>query len=398
MKKERIVSIAIVMLILLLFLTYSPPSTSSQIGFAFFALSLGALIVELWILAPSMATIEKRVPLFRKPFFRFFSRKLAFLFVAIFFSFTLLFILPYLMPTNPVDMMIARVSAGQQDVSRLLAMRNEYIVLFGLDKPLIEQYGLFWKRVLTLDFGPSIAYNRSVGSLVGQALVWTLALIIPVLILEFTVGTSLGARVAFSKNRFLRAIYTFSVYLSSAPYYWFGLILAYIFAVNLRWFPIYGGYSLFVKPSFSLSFFLDVAYHWVLPFLSLFIAGLGGWCSGMRAMTIYERQSDYIYYSQQMGFTRNKLRKYAQRNAILPMITGVPAMFGSLIGQTMLVEYVFGWPGLGTLLFGSVQAIDYPLMQGIFVFTVLVVLVGNFLIDILYGFIDPRIRTGYVGG
>jgi peptide/nickel transport system permease protein len=118
----------------------------------------------------------------------------------------------------------------------------------------------------------------------------------------------------------------------------------------------------------------------------------------MRAMTIYERQSDYIYYSQQMGFTRNKLRKYAQRNAILPMITGVPAMFGSLIGQTMLVEYVFGWPGLGTLLFSSVQAVDYPLMQGIFVFAVLVVLIGNFLIDILYGFIDPRIRTGYVGG
>lgn len=333
----------------------------------------------------------------KRPFARFLIKKLIFLLVTIFLSFTLLFILPYFMPSNPVDMMIARVAASQQDISRLTAMRDEYIALFGINKPLTEQYVLFWQRVLTMNFGTTITTNDRVEVLVGQALVWTLVLIIPVLILEFIVGTSLGARIAFSKNRFLRAIYTILVYLTSAPFYWFGLILAYVFAVNLRWFPAYRGYSPYLKPSFSLSFFLDVAYHWVLPFLSLFIAGLGGWCSGMRAMTIYERQSDYIYYSQQMGFRGNKLRKYAQRNAILPLITGVPAMFGSLIGQTMLVEYVFGWPGLGTLLYDAVQKIDYPLMQGIFVFTVLVVLLGNFLVDILYGFMDPRIRTGYVG-
>ena len=341
------------------------------------------------------APIERSLA--KRPFAWFLIKKLTFLLVAVFLSFSLLFILPYLMPSNPVDRMIDRVWAGQRDITRLLAMRDEYIALFGLDKPLIEQYFLFWNRVLTMNFGPSIAYMRNVGVLVRYALVWTLALITPVLILGFIVGNSLGAKVAFSKSKFLRAIYTISVYLTSAPYYWFGLIVAYVFAVNLRLFPVYGGYSMFLKPSFSLSFFLDVAYHWVLPFLSLFIAALGGWCSGMRAMTIYERQSDYIYYSEQMGFTGGKLRKYAQRNAILPLITGVPAMFSSLIGQTMLVEYIFGWPGLGTLLYDAVQAIDYPLMQGILVFTVVVVLVGNFLLDILYGFIDPRIRTGYVG-
>ncbi|MBA7502528.1 Dipeptide transport system permease protein DppB [subsurface metagenome] len=342
-----------------------------------------------------LAPIEK--PFAKRPFARFLTKKLIFLLVAIFLSFTLLFILPYFMASNPVDLMITRLSQTH-DVTRLAALREQYIALFGLDKPLIDQYGLFWNRVLTMNFGPSIAYNmRSVGSLVGRALVWTLSLIIPVLILTVIVGNSLGARIAFSKSRFLHAFYTFAVYLNSSPYYWFGLLLVFAFAVNLKLFPIYGGYSPYVIPSFSLSFFLDVAYHWVLPFLSLFIAGIGGWAMGMRAMTIYERGSDYVYYSEQMGFTKSKLRKYAQRNAILPLITGVPAYFGALVGQSLLVEYVFGWPGLGTLMFNSVHAIDYPLMQGIFVFTVLVVLIGNFLIDILYGFIDPRIRTGYVG-
>jgi peptide/nickel transport system permease protein len=118
----------------------------------------------------------------------------------------------------------------------------------------------------------------------------------------------------------------------------------------------------------------------------------------MRAMTIYERQSDYIFYSKQLGFTESKVRNYAQSNAILPQVTGLPIILSSLIGQTLLVEYIFGWPGLGTLAYQAVTAIDYPMIQAIFLITVGLVLIGNFLIDIIYGFIDPRIRTGYVGG
>jgi peptide/nickel transport system permease protein len=284
--------------------------------------------------------------------------------------------------------------------TRLADMRERYTKLFGLDKPLIDQYGLFWKRVLTLDFGTSIAYNqKSIGSLIGYALVWTLILIIPAWILSFIVGNNyLGAKAAFSKNKFVHAFYTIAVYLNSAPYYWFGLILVYALAVNLRLFPSSGTSTPFLEKTLSPRFLLDVGYHYVLPFLSLFITGIGNWCTGMRAMTIYERQSDYIYYSKQMGFRDGKLRKYAQKNALLPQITGLPIILSGLIGQTMIVEYVFGWDGLGTVMYQAVTAIDYPLMQAVFVFTVLLVLIGNFLMDIIYGFIDPRIRTGYVGG
>jgi len=339
--------------------------------------------------------------LFKKPFARFLGKKLVFLFVTIFLSFTLLFILPYFMPSNPVDMMIARVAANPGTTAvKLAEIRERYIRLFGLDKPLIEQYGLFWKRVLTLDFGTSIAYNRDIESLIGEALVWTLILIIPAWILSFIVGNNyLGAKAAFSKNKFIHAFYTIAVYLNSAPYYWFGLILVYALAVNLRLFPSSGAYSPFWRePSLNPRFLLDVGYHYVLPFLSLFITGIGNWCTGMRAMTIYERQSDYIYYSKQLGFREGKLRKYAQKNAILPQVTGLPIILSSLIGQTLIVEYVFGWPGLGTVMYQALTAIDYPLMQAGFVFSVLLVLIGNFVMDIIYGFIDPRIRTGYVGG
>jgi len=347
------------------------------------------------------ALFKKLFALFKKPFAKFLIKKLVFLLVAIFLSFTLLFILPYFMPSNPVDMMLARIAARPGTTpERLKEMSERYTRLFGLDKPLIDQYGLFWNRVLTMDYGISIAYYpNSIGPLIGEALIWTLILIIPAWILSFIVGNNyLGAKVAFSKNKFVHAFYTIAVYLNSAPYYWFGLILVYALAVNLRLFPSSRAFSPLLIPSLSPRFLLDVAYHYVLPFLSLFITGIGNWCTGMRAMTIYEKQSDYIYYSKQLGFRENKLRKYAQKNAILPQVTGLPIILSSLIGQTMIVEYVFGWPGLGTVMYQAVTAIDYPLMQAGFVFSVLLVLIGNFVMDIIYGFIDPRIRTGYVGG
>jgi peptide/nickel transport system permease protein len=342
--------------------------------------------------------MKRSLALLKKPFARFLLKKLVFLFIAIFFSFTLLFILPFFMPSNPVDIMISRMREHHSNID-VDALRKSYTELFGLDKPLIDQYALFWKRVLTLNFGTSIAFNQDIGSLIGYALFWTLILIIPAWILSFIVGNNyLGAKAAFSNNKFVHALYTIAVFLNSAPYYWFGLILVYAFAVNLRLFPSSGAYSPLLVPSMSPTFLLDVAYHYVLPFLSLFITGIGNWCTGMRAMTIYEKQSDYIYYSKQMGFRESKLRKYAQKNAILPQVTGLPIILAGLIGQTMIVEYVFGWPGLGTIMYKAVTTIDYPLMQADFVFIVLLVLIGNFLMDIIYGFIDPRIRTGYVGG
>jgi peptide/nickel transport system permease protein len=336
----------------------------------------------------------------KKPFARFITRKVSFLLLALFLSLTLVFIIPYFMPINPLDIILSRLAARPGATPlQIENMYQRYNLLFGLDKSIIVQYGLFWKRVFTLNFGVSISfYPNTVMSLVLYALPWTLSLVIPIWIFTFIVGNRLGGWAAFSKNKFIHTLYTTAVCLNASPYYWFGLILVYIFAVKLRWFPSGGAYDPFLIVSLKPRFLLSVLYHYILPFLSLFITSVGNWCTGMRAMTIYERQSDYIFYSKQLGFTENKVRNYAQSNAILPQVTGLPIILSSLIGQTLLVEYIFGWPGLGTLAYQAVTAIDYPMIQAIFLITVGLVLIGNFLIDIIYGFIDPRIRTGYVGG
>jgi peptide/nickel transport system permease protein len=405
MRKKRISGI-VAAIFVLFFLLVSFTTTSSQIGFTPLVLAFGAMILGLWIGASTIArTIRKILALFEKPFAkrpfaRFLIKKVLFLLVTIFFVYTLLFIIVQLAPTNPVDVLIAKMARNpNMNPIQLATSREKYYALFGLDKSPIEQYALSWKRILTMDYGPSYCYfPRTVGSLIWSSLGWTLVLIIPAWITSFIVGNYLGARAAFSKNKLLHAWYIFSVYLNSAPYYWFALILVYGFAVSLGLFPTARAYTPGLEPSLNLKFISDTAHHYALPFLSIFIAGIGNWCTGMRAMTIYERQSDYTYYSQQMGFSERRVRQYAQRNAILPQVTGLPIILSSLIGQTMLVEIVFNWPGLGLLFYSGARSIDYPLLEGALTMAVVIVLIGNLLMDIIYGFIDPRIRTGYVGG
>ena len=135
-------------------------------------------------------------------------------------------------------------------------------------------------------------------------------------------------------------------------------------------------------------------YHYALPFLTLFIIYVGGWATGMRSMVIHEMDSGYVRYGEQLGFRKSKLMSYAERNAILPQFTGLNLLFNALIGETAILEVIFGWPGVGRMMFDAVLSNDYPLIFGGFLVVMVVVILGNFLIDILYGFIDPRIRVG----
>jgi len=350
----------------------------------------------------------------RSPFAVFVYKKLLFLFVAIFISMTFTFIFPRLMPSSPVDIMIGRIAGGEAtaagtttrqtqtgiQASRLEVLREIYMKKFGINEPLIVQYAVFWTRFFTMDFGVSYwRYPTSISQLIMEALPWTLALVIPVLPVGFLVGNWIGSRAAYHRGKVDKALYYVLMYLSQAPYYWFALIFMLIFGVKLRWFPLFGAYDpKWLYPVFTLEWFLDAAWHYCLPFLSLVGLGIGGTGVGMRAMTLYEMESDYIQYSKQLGFRKSKLRKYAVRNAILPNFTWLPMTLSSLVGQTLLVELIFGYPGLGNLAYNAVFNMDYPLIEATFIFTVGIVLVGNFLCDILYGILDPRIGSSYVGG
>lgn len=352
----------------------------------------------------------------KHPFLRFLLKKVLVFLGIFFFSACLIFALPRLMPSNPVEIMVARILSGEFATgiggatggSSAVATREEivevlrqvYLEKFGLDKPIQIQFLLFWKRIFTFDFGVSYSYYPStVSDIIMSSLPWTLVLIAPVPLIGFFVGNRIGSYSVVKSNKLTNLIFYITLYLNRMPYYWFGLVLVYIFAVTLKWFPMSGAYSeKWLRPVWNLDFFLDAAHHYILPFLSLVWQGIGGWAVGMRAAMFSQIKSTYVEYTKQLGFSFSKIRKYMERNAILPNFTWLPMAFSGLISQTLLVEVVFGYPGVGSLMYSAAYSLDYPLLEASFLIIMLIVLVGNLICDIVYGLLDPRIGSGYISG
>jgi len=170
-----------------------------------------------------------------------------------------------------------------------------------------------------------------------------------------------------------------------------------LFAVVIPIFPAGGGYSFGVTPSLSLHFIGDALTHYTLPFLSLILIAIGGQAVGMRSMAIYELGSDYVNYSTGLGVREERILAFVFRNAMLPQVSGLALSLGTLVGGALITEIVFSYPGIGTLLFNAITANDYPLIQGVTLLIIVGVLLANFLVDIAYGYIDPRIRTARMG-
>jgi peptide/nickel transport system permease protein len=273
---------------------------------------------------------------------------------------------------------------------------------FGINKTLLEQYADFWKNLFQGNLGYAVMsdYNfQPVAAVVLRKLPYTLALVLPVLFIGFFVGNWIGAKAAQVKGGMGKVVYFTSVLFSQMPFYWFAIILLFLFAVNFKIFPTRGTFSMPLRyiPGLNLESFLDLLSHYWLPFLTLLIVTTGGWATGMRSMTLYELDSGYILYAKQLGYRDKKLISYARRNAILPQFTGLNVNLNNLIGMTMIIEVVFAWDGIGFLAYSAVLARDYFMMLGTFLITMVVVILGNFLVDISYAFLDPRIRTGREG-
>jgi peptide/nickel transport system permease protein len=332
---------------------------------------------------------------FTHPYFSFVCKKVVFYMIVAFVAISFVFLIPRLMPGNPVEVMIKPHRSGTGP--NMTAVTSALMKYFGLDKPLYQQYINFWVQLANGNLGVSFSLSpgQPVEKIVLYYLPFTLVLVVPVLVISFFLGNWIGAKAAFVGGKWSDFAYFFSVFANTLPSYWFGMVLLFLLAAKVQLFPTYGYCSLGVIPSVSIGFFLDLSYHYFLPFFALLFVYIGGWATGMRAMTIYEMDSGYVRYSEQLGFRKKKLMSYAQRNAILPQFTGLNLYLNALIGETMIIEIIFGWPGIGLLTFNAVEGLDYPLIFGCFLVTMVVVILGNFLIDILYGFIDPRIRTGY---
>ncbi|GAB2494115.1 ABC transporter permease [Nocardiopsis aegyptia] len=327
---------------------------------------------------------------------RYIGRKLAVYLLTFVVAVTINWMIPRFMPGDPVRSMLSRASIS--DPEALERMNSYYNELFGLDTPLWQQYLSFWAGLFRGDLGISIMlYPEPVIDIILRAVPYTLAVLLPAILLSWIVGNRFGAYAARSKildNTILPVGYV----LTATPYMWLALLLAWAFAVVLGWFPVANGYSFSLIPAFTWEFIWDLVMHWFLPFLSMFVVALGGWAIGMRNMIIYELEADYSNYLQALGAPRKLIRRYAFRNAMLPQITGLAVQLGTIIAGALLTEIVFNYPGLGSLILDSLTNRDFFLLQGIFLFVVVGVLIANFIIDIVYVLVDPRTRVQMTGG
>lgn len=333
-------------------------------------------------------------------FQKYLLRKLFWFIGAFLVALALNFFLPRLIPGNPVDSIIAQMSqTGQADSASMQKIYETYMEEFGLNKSPTEQFVGYLGSVSRGDLGTSFArYPASVNTIIGDALPWTIALQLPAIIVGWTIGNVFGAIAAYKGGWFDRGGFVASLVASSIPYYCFAILLVYGVAVELGWLPARGAYSFGMYPNWSWAFARDALEHYWLPFLSLVIVFIGGQAIGMRSMAIYELGSDYVDYSHGLGVPDTRITRYIFRNAMLPQVTGLALSIGQLVGGALITEAVFAYPGIGSLLFTAIRQNDYPVIQGITLLIMVAVLAANFIVDVLYGVIDPRIRASQSGG
>lgn len=324
----------------------------------------------------------------------FILRRTGFLLLAVWAALSLDFIIPRLMPGNPADAILAHFQAAGTPLgpNALRALDLQ----FGLSHaPILTQYVGYLGNLLHGQLGVSTTYYpMTVAQVIGQSLPWTLGLAGTATIISVVIGTSLGIYAAWHRGTPADAILTsITMFTSAVPYFWVALLLVFFLGSGLHWFPQAHAYSLLPSNAGWWRFMWDVVYHAVLPGGTIVISAMGGWLITMRNNMIQTLGEDYVTFARARGiFNRRLMVAYAARNAILPSLTGFAMAIGFVVGGALLTEVVFSYPGIGMQLFTAVQNEDYALMQGIFVIIALTVLLANYIVDLTYGLLDPRVR------
>jgi peptide/nickel transport system permease protein len=322
---------------------------------------------------------------------KFIAKKLAlYLFIA-WAAITLNFLIPRLMPGDPITMILNKIDGATTDPASLEALK----LAFGIsDAPLIIQYFEYLGSLLSGNLGISISnYPVPVTEIIASTLPWTVGLIGVTTIVSFVLGTSIGIVLAWRRGSWSDGLLPALTFFNALPYFWMALILVLVFAVTLHWFPLSGGYDNTLEPGWTWEFAGSVIQHALLPAITIVLASFAGWVMGMRNMMITVLGEDYVSLAQAKGLRkRTVMFRYAARNAILPSITSFAIAIGAVVSGSMLTEVIFNYPGIGYALFQGVQNQDYPLMQGMFLVISLTVILANLIADILYVFLDPRTR------
>ena len=329
-----------------------------------------------------------------KGYRKYLGSKLVWFFITFVCAFILNFILPRLMPGDPVAAIVARLAQGMTNSTGVQAIYQQYADLFGTNRPMFEQFFIYVRNVLRGDFGFSFSqYPRTVADVIKSSIWWTICLQFPAIVIGWLVGNILGALAAYLKGGFDKVLMPVSIFVSNLPAFGMAVILLVIFGVGLKWFPTSGGYGFDLIPNLSWKFVWSVIIHYQLPFWSIVLITIGGQAIGMRSMSIYELNADYVKYSRFMGIKDRKIVGYVFRNAMLPQITGLALSIGTMVGGALVAEIIFSYPGLGSTILTAVLGQDYPLISATTLLITLMLLSATFLIEIVYGVLDPRIKA-----
>jgi len=326
---------------------------------------------------------------------RFILRRLGVFVLVVWLASTVNFIMPRLAPVNPIrQRLLQAVSQGGAAKSDMEAVVAYYEAKFGLDQPLWKQYLNYMWDMARLDFGVSIAnFPARASDIILSGLPWTLVFLTVAVLISFAVGTVLGAMMAWPQApRFLQYFVAPLLALSAIPYYLLGLVLVFLFAFTWRIFPLGGGYDLSQLPGLNLSFIGSAVWHSILPALSIILSSIGFWALGMRGMMVTTLGEDYIALAEAKGLQGGEVFfRYALRNALLPQTTSLALSMGTVAAGSIIVEVVFGYPGVGTVLYQAIQTFDYFVIYGVVMMIILSIGAVTFLIDVLYPLLDPRI-------
>lgn len=323
-------------------------------------------------------------------------QRLAQLLLIVFIAVTINFILPRLIPGDPIEAALATKIAVSGNVSvDVQKVAEAYRAKFGLDQPLWRQYINYWGDIFRFDLGVSLVhFPETVQTRIGGALPWTLGLMVMSTLIAFLIGSVSGALLAWPRTpAIFHALASPFLLLSTIPFFLLGLILLFLFAVEWRIFPAGGGFSPTRIPGRDVGTAIDILYHSLLPGLSIVLGTVGIWAIGMRALMVSVMSEDYVTFAEAKGLHPQRIFLwYGMRNALLPQVTQLALALGGVLGGTVLVEAMFSYPGVGTLLFSAIAGKDYFVIQGIVLMLILALAGTLFLIDLIYPILDPRIR------
>jgi peptide/nickel transport system permease protein len=323
---------------------------------------------------------------------RYLSRRIGFYLIAAWVSITVNFLIPRMMAGDPVQLMFARFQ-GRLDPR---SMDSLYATFGFVRGSLWVQYVTYLGHLFQGDLGLSISnFPVPVTQVLGTSLAWTLRLLTMALVISFVLGTLLGILAAWKRGRFVdNFVLPAASLLNSFPYFWLAMVALYSLALGLDWFPLGHAASDDIRQDWgSWEYIRSVVYHSTLPALTIVLTSVGSWLVSMRSSMISVLSQDYVVLAEAKGLTNQRVMfAYAARNAILPSVTGFAMALAFIIGGAFLTEIVFSYPGMGYTLLQAVNTRDYPLMQGIFLMITFAVLAANLLVDIVYVFLDPRVR------